>query len=368
MSKIGNLNIHERRSLKEWSLSSNTSASSTSSETKKIETRQETTRIAGTPSPRYYTVQCPYCDTSFNIECEHVQHSEYPHFHCSKCDNIFSQKRADLQPYRPVRTRSQLPKKRSIKLEPQHIPVRNQDLHTHVEEQIQPEIKAPHEVISYPTEPETIEETPIVTTQDGQLELTLDLEEGTTTRQVAEATPKRRTERPKSIFWILALPITVTLGTLAVMAFLLSLSPGTSDKLLTKVSSNTPVVPSHEVELSQIALKQVPLDDGQIRTFITAVLQNGSKFGIKEAELEILLFDEQGNKINGLREIAGSPLGIDQVDSLTDKVLTTLLNNQSTVDVQAGGNERITVYIPEDLLRGANYYGVRIFSIFEAAP
>lgn len=366
------------------------------------------TNATGLLPPHTTIVQCSNCKTRFAVDKRSISELEFPRFHCSRCDHVFSLSEAGVSLNQHDSTAISFPADSafgSIAYSNSSAPSTLQndipraldipkDLHD------RGRVTAPHEDLSHDTNsddaqisfgfaanrssPAENSSRPTVlhpeesNSADRHAPLpraTLDWFDRADQNKVkVDYLPEPDLSLPShfsSNGWravgLLLLPLLLLVGSLLLFSGYLNSGPAESAGLTGWPLAAAPQAAPLGLTLGEISFEQTALDSGDLIQVVKGTLENNSNSDFADIKIEALLYDRNGQKLTSRIASAASGLAQARLSSLTPQLIEKLQNKNlsRTVFLKAGASKDFLIALLPALPDAdqIEYFSARIYSV-----
>ncbi|NLF24192.1 MAG: hypothetical protein GX589_00850 [Deltaproteobacteria bacterium] len=367
----------------------------------------------------FMVIKCPSCRSKFALPSESLDGIEFPRFHCSRCDHIFS-KEESLCKVTPAKTDPTTkhesldfeidpwtdeaePDEESWTLGSDPSPKENSQLSLEVPRtfDMKRPISAPHENVRAETAREKNNKP-----TSSQMELdfsatnqfpnpieddswaAIQLEGSNREKEMQfnyrddtdPAPDKALAKLPAQIAWqallhqrpavwkgclMLTAPIVLFLMVLWGLGQLLESSPQSAAWISRLIVPNGERVAPEGLFISGLKQRKVDLEDGESVRLISGTLENRSKEDFEEVQLEALTFDKSGKRLSSLKVHAGSTMANTRVKSLSLALIDELQSRPPAKRFELKSDETsdFAIALPFEEGEEAHYYTARVYSV-----
>lgn len=377
-------------------------------------------QFEGSAEAKQIVVQCPGCQTKFLVASPSLKGIDFPRFHCSRCDNLFSLDSSALgltSTSQPLLS-SKPPSQSELFPEAEEtVETANPATHARVDVLSPPAPTIDHLMIDDftpiaesavaglrfdPTEgapatprvgstkgielPKGPGRGPLVEAPyEGQPEtpprsqMAFDfIASSIPSDRLFEDTPKlaprvpplappvRRTSGWRGV-GTLALPMLGCLALLGLGGFAIGSNNIIDPPKLRSLFPTAPQVASPDIRVVDTSFEQIPLSNGETIHLITGTVVNDSPRDVSNVVLEGLTFDAAGRVVSSARVTSGATLAHSRLQSLTPDIIVKLQSGENSrpLKLRAGESERVSLAFTDSAVREARFFSARVYSARE---
>jgi predicted Zn finger-like uncharacterized protein len=377
--------------------------------------------VEGTAEGRQVIVQCPGCQTKFLVGSASLKGVDFPRFHCSRCDNLFSLDANLLgadgtpesalpppaHPTAPLQndlfsddhapavaveeipmgtvTRELAPPPaiddfapvaesavKGLRFEPPSPPsprvgsTRGIEIPKGIDGS--PRVAPPVETRGEPSLENQIEFDFIASS------IPADRLFEESPRYTANSAPLQRELTPvrRAVGWRGIAPFGLSmlgcLALLGIFAFSIGNNRAYDTQVLNTLFPNAPQVASPDLRIIDTSFEKVPLSNGETIHLITGTVVNDSTEDVSNVVLEGLTFDGTGKVVSSAKVTSGATLAHSRLQSLTPDIIVKLQSgkNSRPLRIRAGDSERISLALTDAAARDARFFSARVYSVRSA--
>ena len=372
------------------------------------------------PGKDLVVIQCPSCHAKFALQTKTLEGIEFPRFHCSRCDHIFSKEESLHNDSAAAQDSNESRNNSDFEIDPwqsgddaekdeswtmDRKQNGGEEFHKSLEvpRSYNPKqsLSAPHENAAAesrrekPAKGASQVEFDFATSRsdaadasddDSWAAVQIDMPEREKEMQfsyreeAAGVSDKALAKLPAQIAWqallrqrpavwrgclFLAGPIVIFLMLLWGIGQILEANPNGADWISQQLFPNAERVAPEGLLISEIKQREVDLEDGERIRLISGTLENRSKQSFHDIQLEALTFDKTGKRLSSLKVDAGSTLAKTRVKSLSLEMIKLL---QSTApakrfELKPDQTSDFAIAIPLEGDSDAHYYSARVYSV-----
>lgn len=321
-------------------------------------------------------IQCPACRAKFALPASALDGVEFPRFHCSRCDHIFSQEESMVETEVPPPPPEPAPRAATRSLEvpraydPKHPAAAPQENAPPVDQTSDPLRRNAAQMefdFSTPRRKEDAHAWAV-----GELDPDLEYREAAPAKALSklpaqaawEALRRDRTDRWRGV-WYLSAPILVFLAMLWGLSRALKADASFSDALSQRIFPNAERAAPPGLLISGLKHRATALDDGERIHLISGTLENHAGETVRDVMLEALTFDAAGRKIAQAKVNAGSTLAGSRVKDLNLPMVREIQARVPAQRFEIKPDERVkfAIAVRADADRPAHFYTARVYSV-----
>lgn len=377
---------------------------------------------AGLGRSEILVVQCPSCRARFALGAEVVAQHEFPRFHCSRCDHVFSYDQVEEQLKnarqaseisQPVEEspRAEVPTLESIEeslLEkpapsrsieiPRELPAGHRAAPPHESHEPQIALDFSH---GSPLKTSSLDrknfEFAAKKTEAAKSEFALPENASLLAGDESERrypSPRTREMRrdnspsqedlaafiereriakanepviidSRQTFLIAAAPIVALLLILALISSIADSAPKIAAPIADAVFGQGEAVAPAGLALQNVNFRSLHLESGELVSLISGTIGNSSASKFSDITIEGVLFDSMGSKVASIRSSAASPLGRTRIRSLSPQMIESMQSapTPKRFELRPGENREVTIAILDHKADDARYFSARIYSV-----